>query len=159
MHAETEAWISRAEGDYIGATALAKIRSKKIAHLTSFAAQQSAEKYLKAFLVEHNVTFPKTHDLAKELLPRCLKIDDSFSVLEPHLEFLDPYAVQSRYPGVDAAGKSLLEFDLSWPPGLVKPRFKRTVQTQERVPPLAGNGLDPVILLSTRSLRTEVDIY
>jgi len=99
MHAETEAWISKAEGDYIGASALAKNRSKKIAHLTSFAAQQSAEKYLKAFLVEHNVAFPKTHDLAKELLPRCLNIDKSFSVLEPHLEFLDPYAVQFRYPG------------------------------------------------------------
>jgi len=99
MHAETEAWISKAEGDYIGASALAKNRSKKIAHLTSVAAQQSAEKYLKAFLVEHNVAFPKTHDLAKELLPRCLKIDESFSVLEPHLEFLDPYAVQFWYPG------------------------------------------------------------
>jgi HEPN domain-containing protein len=99
MHAETEAWISKAEGDYIGASALAKNRSKKIAHLTSFAAQQSAEKYLKAYLVEHNVAFPKTHDLAKELLPRCLNIDKSFSVIEPHLEFLDPYAVQFRYPG------------------------------------------------------------
>ena len=33
MHAETEAWISKAEGDYIGASALAKNRSKKIAHL------------------------------------------------------------------------------------------------------------------------------
>ena len=99
MHAETGAWISKAEGDYIGASALAKNRSKKIAHLTSFAAQQSAEKYLKAYLVEHNVAFPKTHDLAKELLPRCLNIDKSFSVLEPHLEFLDPYAVQFRYPG------------------------------------------------------------
>ena len=159
MHADTEAWISTVEGDYIGASALAKNRSKTISHLTSFAAHQSAEEYLKAFLVEHNVVFPKTHDLAKELLPRCPNIDESFSVLEPHLEFLDPYAVQSRYPGVDAAGKSLLEFDLSWPPGLVKPRFKWTVQTQERVPPLAGNGLHPVILLSTRSLRTEVDIY
>jgi len=99
MHAETEAWISKAEGDYIGASALAKNRSKKIAHLTSFAAQQSAEKYLKGFLVEHNVAFPKTHDLAKELLPRCLNIDKSFLVLKPHLEFLDPYAVQFRYPG------------------------------------------------------------
>ena len=99
MHAETEAWISKAEGDYIGAAALAKNRSKKIAHLTSFAAQQSAEKYLKGFLVEHNVAFPKPHDLAKELLPRCLNIDKSFLVLKPHLEFLDPYAVQFRYPG------------------------------------------------------------
>ncbi|MCX6138918.1 MAG: HEPN domain-containing protein [Ignavibacteriales bacterium] len=99
MNAEAKAWLLKAEGDYIGASALAANRSRKIAHLTSFAAQQSSEKYLKAYLVEHNISFPKTHDLAKELLPRCLNVDESFSVLEPYLEFLDPYAVQFRYPG------------------------------------------------------------
>lgn len=99
MHDDAEAWVVKAEGDYTGAVTLAKKRSNKVAHLTCFAAQQCAEKYLKAFLVEHNVTFPKTHDLTKELLPRCLSIDSEFSVLLPHLEFLDPYAVQFRYPG------------------------------------------------------------
>jgi HEPN domain-containing protein len=99
MHDETEAWVLKAEGDYAGALTLAKKRSAKIAHLTCFAAQQCAEKYLKAFLVEHNITFPKTHDLTKELLPRCLQADKEFSAILPHLEFLDPYAVQFRYPG------------------------------------------------------------
>jgi HEPN domain-containing protein len=99
MHVETAAWIEKAEGDYIGASALAKNRSTKIGHLTSFAAQQSAEKYLKAYLVEHNISFPKTHDLTKDLLPRCIKVDAEFSILAPFLEFLDPYAVQFRYPG------------------------------------------------------------
>ncbi|MBI1937999.1 MAG: HEPN domain-containing protein [Ignavibacteriales bacterium] len=99
MHADTNAWILKAEGDYLGASTLAKKRNKKIAHLTCFAAQQCAEKYLKAFLVENNITFPKTHDLTKDLLPRCLKIDREFSMLLPHLEYLDPYAVQFRYPG------------------------------------------------------------
>ena len=99
MHADAEAWIAKADGDYLGALTLVKKRSGKVAHLTYFAAQQCAEKYLKAFLVEHNVPFPKTHNLTKDLLPRCLKIEGKFSILFPHLEFLDPYAVEFLYPG------------------------------------------------------------
>ncbi len=99
MHVDTEAWVVKAEGDYIGALTLVKKRSVKVAHLTCFAAQQCAEKYLKAFLVEHNIPFSKTHILTKDLLPQCLKIDEEFSSLHLHLEFLDPYAVEFRYPG------------------------------------------------------------
>lgn len=99
MHAETKAWIDKAEGDYAGALTLVKKRSEKVAHLTCFAAQQCAEKYLKAFLVDHDISFPKTHDVTKDLLPRCLKIDDEYSSLFQQLEFLDPYQVEFRYPG------------------------------------------------------------
>ena len=99
MHADAKAWVSKAEGDYAGALTLVRKRSDKLAHLVCFAAQQCAEKYLKAFLVEHNAPFSKTLDLTKDLLPRCLKVDNEFSFLYPHLEFLDPYAVEFRYPG------------------------------------------------------------
>jgi len=99
MHADAEPWVDKAEGDYEGALTLVKKRSKKVAHLTCFAAQQCAEKYMKAFLVDCNIPFSKTHDLTKDLLPLCLKIDNEFSFLFPHLESLDPYAVESRYPG------------------------------------------------------------
>ena len=99
MHPDAEAWVAKAEGDYMGALALVKKRRGKVAHLTCFAAQQCAEKYLNAFLVEHNVPFSKTHDLTKDLLPRCLKIRNEFSILFPQLELLDPYAVEFRYPG------------------------------------------------------------
>lgn len=109
MHADATAWITKAEGDYIGALTLAKKRSEKIAHLTCFAAQQCAEKYLKAFLIENNITFPKTHDLSKDLLSRCMKIDNEFSVILTYLEFLDPYAVQFRYPGDVVTRKEALE--------------------------------------------------
>ena len=71
MHADAEAWVAKGEGDYIGALTLVKKRSEQVAHLTCFAAQQCAEKYMKAFLVEHDVSFSKTHDLTKDLLPRC----------------------------------------------------------------------------------------
>jgi HEPN domain-containing protein len=39
-----------------------------------FHCQQAAEKYLKAFLVRHQIEFPKTHNLG-ELLERCAKAD------------------------------------------------------------------------------------
>lgn len=99
MHADAIPWIERAEGDYEGAIVLAERRSKKIAHLICFSCQQSAEKYLKAFLVDNNVRFSKTHALKRELLPLCQKIDEEFKVLTPYLEDLDPYSVEFRYPG------------------------------------------------------------
>src|ERR1700739_3598871 len=45
------------------------------------------------------------------------------------------------------------------PPSLVKPRFKRTVETQDRIPSLAGDGLHPIVFLVGRSLRSEINIY
>jgi len=99
MHVDAEPWVDKAEGDYAGALTLVKKRSEKVAHLTCFAAQQCAEKYMKAFLVDRNVPFSKTHDLTKDLLPLSLKVDGEFSFLFPLLESLDPYAVGSRYPG------------------------------------------------------------
>lgn len=99
MHADAIPWVEKAEGDYEGAIYLSKKRSKKIVHLICFACQQSAEKYLKAFLVDKDIRFSKTHFLIKELLPLCEKVDQEFSVLVPYLEELDPYSVEFRYPG------------------------------------------------------------
>lgn len=92
-------WVDKAEGDYLGATILAKNRSNKVSHLICFACQQSAEKYLKAFLVKKGIDFPKVHFLRRVLLPLCLKADPEFAVLDSLLLILDPYSVQFRYPG------------------------------------------------------------
>ncbi len=43
-------------------------------------------------------------------------------------------------------------------PGLVKPRFERAVEAQDREPSSAGNGLNPVTLFTRRRLGTKVDI-
>jgi HEPN domain-containing protein len=109
MHVDAKPWVDKAEGDYEGALTLVKKRSEKVAHLTCFAAQQCAEKYMKAFLVERNVPFSKTHNLTKDLLPQCLNIDDEFSSLHRELEFLNPYAVESRYPGDVVTHKEAVE--------------------------------------------------
>lgn len=64
-----------------------------------FAAQQAAEKAIKAVLVRRRVSFPKTHDIAALLtfVERSgLKVPAD--VLEAHV--LTEYAVETRYPGV-----------------------------------------------------------
>jgi HEPN domain-containing protein len=103
MHDDARPWIRKAEGDFAGAQILAKRRSTKTAHLTCFACQQAAEKYLKGYLVENNVRFSKTHALVKDLLPMCEKVDREFKVLLEPLKILDPYAVEARYPGEETS--------------------------------------------------------
>ena len=99
MSDDAQVWIEKAEGDFEGAKILSSKRSKKVAHLACFACQQCAEKYLKAFLVEQNIHFSKTHALTRELLPLCESVDGDFRRLFKYLEILDPYSVQFRYPG------------------------------------------------------------
>lgn len=53
-------WITQAEEDLLWAEASLR---EKILRGTCFAAQQSAEKALKAFLLSKNITTPKIHDL------------------------------------------------------------------------------------------------
>jgi HEPN domain-containing protein len=64
----------------------------------AFHAQQAAEKYLKAFLVEHQVEFPKTHDL-DELLDLVSTIDEGLSDSIRDAALLSQYGVEVRYPG------------------------------------------------------------
>lgn len=58
---------------------------------------QSAEKYLKAFLVYRGLDFPKTHDL--EALAARLRNEKSLGVSPDDLAALKRYATVTRYPG------------------------------------------------------------
>lgn len=61
--------------------------------------QQSAEKFIKAFLTRHQKPFRKTHDL-RELARECADIDPGLGLaLMPALD-LSRYAWRFRYPGV-----------------------------------------------------------
>ena len=64
-----------------------------------FHCQQCAEKYLKAYLQEHEIEFERKHDL-NPLLELCVALDKKFVVLENDLRELDRYAVIVRYPGI-----------------------------------------------------------
>jgi len=61
-----------------------------------FHCQQSAEKYLKGFLVSYDILPPKTHDLT-HLLEMCESKKSEFSSLISKCSFLNRYAVTVRY--------------------------------------------------------------
>lgn len=97
MKPETLEWIQKAEGDYQVANNESK--SKNPVHdAICFHAQQCVEKYLKAWLVENNWSFPRTHDLIT-FYDLCI---DVISELKPHrtsLAYLTTFAIAFRYPG------------------------------------------------------------
>ena len=59
----TGEWIAKAEGDSATAQREPGATDNPNYDAVCFHAQQCAEKYLKAFLQEANVSFPRTHDL------------------------------------------------------------------------------------------------
>jgi len=59
--------------------------------------QQSAEKYLKAFIFSQDIEPEKTHDL-EYLLEICIKYNQEFSSLLSNAYILKRYAVLPRYP-------------------------------------------------------------
>ena len=97
-------WIDKAEEDYEVAITLARKRKRPTPDAVCFHCQQCAEKYLKAFLVQSKVIFPKVHDLL-ELQKLCLTVDSTFELIGDLLDGLNPYSVEFRYPGEQATGE------------------------------------------------------
>lgn len=67
----------------------------RVAEAVCFHAQQAVEKLLKAYLVQHDIEFGKTHNL-KILLKLCRDHDPDFKVMS--VGDLTDYAVEVRYP-------------------------------------------------------------
>lgn len=100
MKPETKEWVDKAEEDWAIAQRL--LQPPPFYDDVCFHAQQCAEKYLKAFLEERNIVFPKTHKLT-ELLDLS---GGQLSELEPlrgELEKLSEYVVIPRYVGFRAS--------------------------------------------------------
>ena len=97
LREDVRTWVRKAEEDFQITLILSRQR-RKLTSGICFHAQQSAEKYLKAFLVQKRVAFPKTHDLL-QLLQLCQKQDALLQALHPSLETLNAYSVIPRYPG------------------------------------------------------------
>ena len=94
-------WVGKAEEDYEVAIMLVRRRKRPTPSAVCFHCQQCAEKYLKAFLVRHQVAFPKIHDL-RELRRLSVVVDPTIDLITDLLIRLAPYAVEFRYPGEDA---------------------------------------------------------
>lgn len=94
-------WVAKAEADYRGAVALNRQRAKPLPDLVCYHCQQSAEKYLKAFLISQDMVPPRIHDLV-QLLNVCVLYDSTLARYMSSAEKLNPYGVLIRYPGLSA---------------------------------------------------------
>jgi len=90
-------WIARAEEDLGVAQYLLAERLPYYSAI-GFHAQQAAEKFVKAFLVAHQVEFPKIHDLGR-LLDLVASVDVGLVEDLAGAVQLTDYGVDVRYPG------------------------------------------------------------
>ncbi len=99
-------WIGKAEEDLL---VVQQLMSSEIPIKGPIAyhCQQSAEKFLKAFMLFHSLEIPRTHNI-EFLLEKCAQIDKSFSNVDPGN--LTDYGVELRYPG-DFLEPSLKEIE------------------------------------------------
>ena len=94
-------WIAKAEGDYATASREFRVQDGPNYDAVCFHAQQCAEKYLKALLIEKGVTPPKIHDLV-DLSRRLQPVCDAWDWNIQELQLLSRSAVLARYPGESA---------------------------------------------------------
>lgn len=97
-------WLRKARSDSVAMEASLNAGALDAA---CFHAQQTVEKYLKAFLIYADVKFPFTHNLTK-LVELCAGTDPLFRSLISQVAPLTPYAVELRYdeefwPSVEVA--------------------------------------------------------
>jgi len=90
-------WLHKAEADLAAAKILAA--SKMPDYSTcAFHCQQATEKFIKAYLVRHQIEFPKTHDLG-QLLRLANQAEPDLHDELSSCEWLTPFGVEFRYPG------------------------------------------------------------
>ena len=90
-------WVRKAEDDFLAAKHLC-VGGDDYVYGATFHAQQAAEKYLKTFLVWHQIEFPKTHDI-NALLKLAESADSEIPHVLANATELTPYGVEYRYPG------------------------------------------------------------
>jgi HEPN domain-containing protein len=89
-------WIEKADEDFEFALVNFEEEKQFFAQIC-FHFQQAAEKYLKAYIISHDLEFRKIHELPM-LLKICLSKASLFDALEEDCEFLNTFYVETRYP-------------------------------------------------------------
>ena len=89
-------WLRKADEDFAAAVHLLK-EEGRFRGVIAFHCQQTVEKYLKAFMVRHQIDFPKTHDIGK-LLTGVAAIDLPLATALQEADVLTPFGVEVRYP-------------------------------------------------------------
>lgn len=65
--------------------------------MACYHSQQTAEKYLKGYLVAHSIPFRYVHDLVY-LIQLCMEEEPALGELMPAVESLNEYGTAMRYP-------------------------------------------------------------
>jgi len=99
MKVETIEWIGKAEGDIRTSQREFSVNEHPNYDAVCFHAQQCAEKYLKALLVEKALPVPRTHDL-EVLLSSIIGVYPEITSLLRFARILSSMAVEVRYPGI-----------------------------------------------------------
>ena len=97
MQSGTKEWVEFAERDYEASLQLAESHNPPF-EIIGYHCQQTAEKYLKAMLIENNQQVPHIHDLGK-LNSECRKIQTELEQIQDVCERLTPFGTVTRYPG------------------------------------------------------------
>jgi len=92
-----QSWLAKAEGDLHAARVLLS-ESGEFGEAIGFHSQRAAEKFMKAYLVRHQVEFRKTHQLAllRKLISR---LDGKLAEQLAFADWLSPFGVEARCPG------------------------------------------------------------
>ena len=97
MKPDTATWRSKAARDLQIAQVLCTHPETAPWEFVGFLCQQAIEKALKAFLIEADAPFERSHDLVY-LVTLCSERDVAFATLTDPVQSLNPYAVRVRYP-------------------------------------------------------------
>jgi len=89
-------WLTIADGDFDSAKILNEATRKHF-EVICYLCAQSAEKYLKGFLIYHDIIPQKTHNLLI-LNNICAEIDNEFKNIKTSCDFLNRFANDIRYP-------------------------------------------------------------
>jgi HEPN domain-containing protein len=120
-------WFAKADEDF----EFARINfeeGKSFFAQICFHFQQAAEKYLKCYVIAHELKFLKIHDLPL-LLKICLSKDTSFEQLREDCEYLTTFYVDTRYP-------------VHWPTQFSRQETQKAFLSTERIRSFVKNKLN-----------------
>lgn len=110
-------WVIKADEDFDFASSI--IESSSYYSQICFHYHQSVEKYLKSFIIAHELEFQKIHDLI-ELFNICKTRELSLSQLQENCDFLNGFYIDTRYP-------------VSWPTNYSKEVAIRAKENAENI--------------------------
>lgn len=90
-------WISFANADLQAAELLAQSNALQFIEIICYHCHQSAEKYLKAYILQEGLGKVRTHDL-RSLCDLCIKQDVEFEEIQRSAAYLSPMSTVTRYP-------------------------------------------------------------